>query len=96
VILSSENLLRLALIREYEEALKWKQTYESMANEFAGLLREIVRYCEENNINISNDERLRRTLLHARAVVLKEQSDESYHRDDFRDSDGKLPEPPFG
>ncbi len=55
--LMSEYQIKLEAIREYEDALRLKKTYEEAVEVNSGLLREIVNYCEKQGLGIPSEVR---------------------------------------
>jgi len=84
--MSSEFQLKLALVREYEQAAKWKRDYEMLTEEFLGFAKELLRYCEENHVELAKDEKLRRLMVRMGTMILTT-SDEALQGEKMRRSD---------
>lgn len=71
-----------ALLKEYEESLRYKKMYEELSEGLKGLIEEAMEFCKINGIELGSDQRqkLHRILLHAQALF-----DERVNRFSSRD-----------
>ena len=69
--LSSEYQIKLATIREFEEALEYKKLYDDLAQEFLGLLPEIMEVLNRNSTTLKDRQTLNRILDRAYEIVQK-------------------------
>lgn len=67
---SSEYLLKLAALNEFEGALKYKKSYEELVHGFLGLMKEILHYCEKNRIEIPDNRTYYRITEAAQSLIL--------------------------
>lgn len=88
----SEYQLKLALAEEIECALKWKKTYETATEEFLGLAKELLRYCEKNHAELRRDEGLRRRMVRMGVMILAV-SDGSFQAGKTHESHDDFPVP---
>jgi hypothetical protein len=51
----SESEMKLEALLEYKEALRYRQLYEEMYNSLLGLLKQMVRYHENNGLRLPED-----------------------------------------
>ncbi len=67
---SSEYLLRLAAVKEFEAALKYKKTYEELTSGMLGLFTELLDYCKKNRIEIPDAPTYYRIASHVQSMIL--------------------------
>lgn len=66
----NERTVKLAIVRGLEQAVKYKQAYESLAQGTLGLIGELLHYCEKNHIEIPDEETYQRIVKVVQTLVL--------------------------
>ena len=65
----SEFQVKLAAVKEYEEAIKFKRAYEELAGAFMDLIDEALRNCEKDGLTLSKRDRYLNLLEKAGELV---------------------------
>ena len=78
----NEYTVKLAAVREFESALRYKRTYEELTQAFVGLNRELMHYCEKNGIDLPDRETYYRIVEQAQRLVMSRITPGMQHDDD--------------
>lgn len=67
---TSEHLLKLAALNEFEKALGYKRSYEELTHGMLGLMQEFLHYCKKNGIAIPDTQTYYRIVSHVQSLIL--------------------------
>ena len=94
-----ENKVKLALLQEYEKAMRYQDFYFAQIEVLSSLIRGAIHYYESRGLEIPDRQQVNR-LVEGLLTAVEQHKEfkasvlpaESYHRDE---SDAELPEPAF-
>jgi hypothetical protein len=69
---TSEHLLKLAALNEFETALNYKTSYETLAEGMLGVLQEFLHYCDKNGVEVPERESYYRIVSRAQDLMTLE------------------------
>ena len=73
----SEHLIKLATVNELDTVLRYSKQYDELVSGMLGLFQEILKYCEDNHIEIPDHKRFYRIVSKVQSTMLSRTADET-------------------